>query len=88
MFIRSIMRRMKYYDIRHASWRKSSLNALGLITRRHTLPYGCYNVPLTHQLVVFKKLNMQCVDVVTAYFYGDLDTKIYIKVPKRLKLTD
>ncbi|KAM1525690.1 hypothetical protein ACFX10_010119 [Malus domestica] len=26
-------------------------------------------------------------DIVTAYLYGDLDTKIYMKVPERLTLT-
>ena len=29
-------------------------------------------------LVVSEKLNMQLMDVVTAYLYGDLDTEIYI----------
>ncbi|KAM1926068.1 hypothetical protein ACFX13_033281 [Malus domestica] len=38
-------------------------------------------------LVVFEKLSMQLMDVVTAYLYGDLDTKIYMKVPKGLTLT-
>ena len=32
-------------------------------------------------LVVSKKLNMQLTDVVSAYLYGDLDTKIYMKLP-------
>ena len=32
-------------------------------------------------LVLFEKLNMQLMNVVTAYLYGDLDTKIYMKVP-------
>ena len=38
-------------------------------------------------LVVSKKLNMQLMEVVTAYLYGDLDTEIYMKVPKGLPLT-
>ena len=38
-------------------------------------------------LVVFEKLDMQLMDLVTAYLYGDLDMKIYMKVPKRLTLT-
>ena len=38
-------------------------------------------------LVVFEKLSMQLMDVVTAYLYGDLDTKIYMNVPKILTLT-
>ena len=38
-------------------------------------------------LVVSEKLNMQLMDVVTAYLYGDLDTKIYMKVPEELPLT-
>ncbi|KAM2916275.1 hypothetical protein FF1_045211 [Malus domestica] len=33
-------------------------------------------------LVVSKKLDMQLMDVVTTYLYGDLDTKIYMKVPE------
>ena len=32
-------------------------------------------------LVVSEKLNIQLMDVVTAYLYGDLDTEIYMKVP-------
>ena len=32
-------------------------------------------------LVVSEKLNMQLMDVVTAYLYGDLDTDIYMSVP-------
>ena len=32
-------------------------------------------------LVVSEKLNMQLMDVATTYLYGDLDTKIYMKVP-------
>ena len=39
-------------------------------------------------LVVSEKLNMQIMDVVTAYLYGDLDIKIYMKVIERLKLFD
>ena len=42
----------------------------------------CYLV----SLVVSEKLNMQLIDVVTAYLYGDLDTEIYIKVPDGLSL--
>ena len=33
-------------------------------------------------LVVSEKLNMQLIDVVTTYLYGDLDTDIYMKVPE------
>ncbi|KAJ9540031.1 hypothetical protein OSB04_026537 [Centaurea solstitialis] len=35
-----------------------------------------------------KKLNMQLMDVVTAYLYGDLDTEIYMRVPDGLKLPE
>ena len=35
-------------------------------------------------LVVSEKLSMQLMDVVTAYLYGDLHTKISMKVPKEL----
>jgi len=38
-------------------------------------------------LVVSENLNMQLMDVVTTYLYGDLDIEIYMKVSKRLKLT-
>ena len=38
-------------------------------------------------LVVSEKLNMQLMDVVIVYLYGDLDTEIYMKVPERLPLT-
>ena len=37
-------------------------------------------------LVVSEKLDMQLMDVVTAYLYGDLDTEIYMKVPEGLTL--
>ena len=39
-------------------------------------------------LVVSEKLDMQLMDVVTAYLYGDLDTEIYMKVPDGLKLPE
>jgi len=35
-------------------------------------------------LVVSEKLNMQLMNVVTVYLYGDLDTKFYMKVLKGL----
>ncbi|KAM2817807.1 hypothetical protein COP1_041878 [Malus domestica] len=38
-------------------------------------------------LVVSEKLDIQLMDVVTAYLYGDLDTEIYMKVPEGLTLT-
>ena len=38
-------------------------------------------------LVVSEKLNMQLMDVVTTYLYGDLDTEIYMKVAEGLPLT-
>ena len=38
-------------------------------------------------LVLSEKLSMQLMDVVTSYLYGDLDTKIYMKVPERVTLT-
>ena len=43
----------------------------------------CYLI----SLVVFEKLDMQLMDVVTAYHYRDLDMEIYMKVPERLTLT-
>ena len=38
-------------------------------------------------LVVSEKLNMQLMDVVTAYLYEDLDMEIYMKVLEGLPLT-
>ena len=38
-------------------------------------------------LVASEKLDMQLVDVVTAYLYGDLDMEIYMKVLEGLTLT-
>ncbi|KAM2686026.1 hypothetical protein EV2_008967 [Malus domestica] len=38
-------------------------------------------------LVVSEKLNLQLMDMVTAYLYGDLDTEIYMKVLEGLPLT-
>jgi len=35
-------------------------------------------------LVVSEKLNIQLMNVVTVYLYGDLDTKFYMKVLKGL----
>ncbi|KAM0957724.1 hypothetical protein ACFX2A_026344 [Malus domestica] len=43
----------------------------------------CYLI----SLVVSEKLNMQLTDVVTAYLYEDLDTKIYMKVSEGIPLT-
>ena len=37
-------------------------------------------------LVVSEKLDMQLMDVVTAYLYGDLDSEIYMKVPDDITL--
>ena len=37
--------------------------------------------------VVSEKRNMQVMDMVTAYLYGDLDTEMYMKVPEGLPLT-
>jgi hypothetical protein len=39
-------------------------------------------------LVVSEGLEMQLMDVVTAYLYGDLDSEIYMKVPNGLTLPD
>ena len=39
-------------------------------------------------LVVSKKLNMQLMNVVIAYLFGDLNTEIYMKVPEGLKLPE
>ncbi|KAM2549509.1 hypothetical protein TB1_013867 [Malus domestica] len=37
-------------------------------------------------MVIFKKLNIQLMDVVTAYLYRDLNMEIYMKVPEGLPL--
>ncbi|KAJ9539547.1 hypothetical protein OSB04_032280 [Centaurea solstitialis] len=39
-------------------------------------------------LVVSEKLNMQLMDLVITYLYGDLDTEIYMRVPDGLKLPE
>ncbi|KAM2623255.1 hypothetical protein TB2_027778 [Malus domestica] len=39
-------------------------------------------------LVISEKVDMQLMDVITAYLYGELDTDIYIKVPEGLKLPE
>lgn len=39
-------------------------------------------------LVVFEKLNMQFIDVVTAYLYEDVNTEIHMKIPEELKIPD
>ena len=44
----------------------------------------CYLI----SLVVFEKLNMYLMDVVTMYLYGDLDKEIYMKVSEGFKLID
>ena len=39
-------------------------------------------------LVVSEKLDMQLMDVVTAYLYGDLDTDIYMRIPEGFKMPE
>ena len=39
-------------------------------------------------MTVFENLHMRLMDVVTAYLYGSLDTKIYMKVPEGIKLPE
>ncbi|KAL0453826.1 UNVERIFIED_CONTAM: Retrovirus-related Pol polyprotein from transposon TNT 1-94 [Sesamum latifolium] len=39
-------------------------------------------------LSVIEQLQMQLMDVVTAYLYGSLDTDIYMKIPKGLKMPE
>ena len=39
-------------------------------------------------LAVSKRLNMQRMDVVTAYLYESIDTNVYIKIPKGFKLPE
>ncbi|KAL0330455.1 UNVERIFIED_CONTAM: Copia protein [Sesamum radiatum] len=39
-------------------------------------------------LSVIKQLKMQLMDVVTAYLYGSLDTDIYMRIPKGLKMPE
>ena len=39
-------------------------------------------------LSVSEKLDMRLMDVMTAYLYGDLDTDIYMKIPKGLALPE
>ena len=39
-------------------------------------------------LVIFEKLEMRLMDIVTTYLYGSLDSDIYMKIPEGLKLPD
>ena len=39
-------------------------------------------------LVIFEKLEMLLMDIVTAYLYGSLDSDIYMKIPEGFKLPD
>ena len=41
-------------------------------------------------LVIFEKLEMRLMDIVTAYLYGygSLDSNIYMKIPKGFKMPD
>ena len=38
-------------------------------------------------MLTFEILNMQLMDVVTTYLYGDLDTDIYMKVHRDFRVT-
>ena len=37
-------------------------------------------------LVIFEKLEMHLMDIVTSYLYGSLDLDIYMKIPEGFKL--
>ena len=39
-------------------------------------------------LVIFEKLEMRLMDIVTAYLYDSLDSDIYMKIPKGFKMPD
>ena len=39
-------------------------------------------------LVIFEKLEMRLMDIVTAYLYGSLDSYIYMKIPEGFKMSD
>ena len=39
-------------------------------------------------LVLFEKLEMRLMDIVTAYLYGSLDSDIYMKIPEGFKMSD
>ena len=39
-------------------------------------------------LVIFEKLEMRLMDIVTAYLYGSLDSDIYMTIPEGFKLPD
>ena len=39
-------------------------------------------------LVIFEKLEMRLMDIVTAYLYGSLDSDIYMKIPEGFKMPD
>ena len=39
-------------------------------------------------LVIFEKLEIRLMEIVTAYLYGSLDSDIYIKIPEGFKFPD
>ena len=39
-------------------------------------------------LVIFEKLEMRLMDIVTEYLYGSLDSDIYMKIPEGFKFPD
>ena len=40
------------------------------------------------RLVLFEKLEMRLMDIVTTYLYGSLDSDIYMKIPEGFKMPD
>ena len=39
-------------------------------------------------LIVFERLDMHLMNVVTTYLYGSIDTNIYMKIPEGFKLPE
>ena len=39
-------------------------------------------------MVIFEKLEMRLMDIVTTYLYGSLDSDIYMKIPEGFKMPD
>ena len=39
-------------------------------------------------LVIFERLDMRLMDMVTSYIYGSLNSDIYMKIPKGFKMPE
>jgi len=66
---------------------KNFLKLKALTLMNYSLQVICYEtVQLFLAVAVLKDLDIQSVDVKTAYLYGDLDEEIYMEQPEGFKL--